>query len=253
MAAKGFGDLSPDTATTTTDPATQANPAPGPRTAGAALTRHPGRLGLVALGLIVVLVAVFASRCGSDSTDHGPSKPQWTVRAAHGPTRVVDNVPAGYSRDREGAASAAVNAVQALAQAGQGRIDMRKVVAVLVAAHPGPQVSKSIEVSRDRARDEDVLNVLPVAVSVISVSDTAAQVSVWTMGVARASIAPGDPVSVTTVWSTHTVSLIWESDDWKVEEKTGRVGPSPDEVVAPNSGSPLTKPLLGGYYSFYVD
>ncbi|MFE3105335.1 hypothetical protein [Nocardia tengchongensis] len=252
MAAKGFGDLSPDTATTTPDSGQQPG-ATGVPTARAGSAGRPRRLWLVAAGLVVAMVAVLAARCGHEGTGDSGSTPQWPVRAAHGPTRVVDNVPAGYSRDQQGAASAAVNAVQALTQAGQGRVDMRKVVAVLVAAHPGPELSKSIDISRDRARDEDVLNVLPAAVSVTSVTDAAAQVSVWTMGVSRAAIAPGDPVSVTTVWSTHTVSLVWENDDWKVSEKTGRVGPAPDEVVAPNSGSPLTKPLLGGYYSFYVD
>jgi hypothetical protein len=187
---------------------------------------------------------------GGDSEEPGSG---FTVRAAHGPTRVVDNVPAGYTHDAEGAATAAVNAVQALAEAGQGRIAMTDVERVLVAADPGPQLRESIAISRDRGNDADVLTVLPAAVAVTALTDTSAEVSVWTMGVSRASIEPGDPVSVTTLWTSNTVSLVWQDEDWKVQEKTGRVGPTPEEVVAPDAASPLSKPLVGGYYSFYVN
>ncbi|MFD4406642.1 hypothetical protein ACFWPH_28165 [Nocardia sp. NPDC058499] len=209
---------------------------------------------MIAVAVVVtvfVVMIVAVSRC--DSLAGTGEESGFTVRAAHGPTRVIDNVPAGYTRDAEGAATAAVNAVQALAEAGQGRIDMANVVRVVVAAEPGPQLRESIEISRDRGNDGDVLTVLPAAVSVLSLTDTAAEVSVWTMGVSRASIAPGDPVSVTTLWTSNTVSLVWEGEDWKVKEKTGQVGPTPDEVIAPDAPSPLTRPLVGGYYSFYVN
>ncbi|MDE1672649.1 hypothetical protein [Nocardia gipuzkoensis] len=251
MAGRGFAHLAPDTTPSAAAP--EATATPPSRTP----TRSRWPRGWIAGAAIAAVAAAAVTAAlaggGGDAATGGGDQQRFTVRAAHGPTRVIDNVPAGYSRDREGAATAAVNVVQALAQAGQGRIDMSKVVAGLVAADPGPQLRASIDISRDRATEQDVLNVLPAAVTVSELTDTSAQVSVWTMGVSRASIAPGDPVSVTTLWSTSTVSLVWQDEDWKVREKTGRVGPTPDEVVAPNSGSPLTKPLTGGYYSFYVN
>ncbi|MBF6171131.1 hypothetical protein [Nocardia blacklockiae] len=252
MTARGFAGLSPDSA----GPATPAHDTGSPARAGPRGGRSRRRMPwpwLVAGAVVAVVVLIVAAlSSGDESGTNTEGDGGFAVRAAHGPTRVVDNVPAGYSRDRAGAATAAVNVVQALAQAGQGRIGMAAVASVLVAADPGPQLRKSIEVGRDRADDSNVLNVLPAAVSVLSYSDNTAEVSVWTVGVSRSTIGPGDPVSVVTVWSTNTVSLVWRDGDWKAQEKTGRVGPTADEVVAPNSGSPLTAPLLGGYYSFYV-
>ncbi|MGW5383903.1 hypothetical protein [Nocardia sp. NPDC003963] len=251
MAAKGFADLSPDHSTR---PHRDTAAAPGhrPPDSGDKPKGWDLRLIILAGVTVGVLLSILVALSSGDDTSDGPGS-GFTVRAAHGPSHVVDNVPAGYTRDAEGAATAAVNAVQALAQAGQGRIAMTDVERVLVATDPGPQLRESIAISRDRGSEEDVLTVLPAAVSVSAVTDTAAEVSVWTMGVSRAAIEPGDPVSVTTLWTSNTVSLVWQDEDWKVQEKTGQVGPTPDEVVAPDAASPLSKPLVGGYYSFYVN
>ncbi|WP_216917662.1 hypothetical protein [Nocardia noduli] len=254
MAAKGFADITPghdtgparSTAPETTPP---SPPVPGldaPRTLP---DRVPWRW-VGAIAAAVLLVAVVMGALSGPESESGAGA---SVRAAHGPTRVVDNVPAGYTRDQAGAATAAVNIVQALAQAGHGRVQMDAVVATMIAQHPGPDLARAIEIGRDRAAEDAILNVLPAAVTVTAFTDTTAEVTVWTMGVSRASIAPGDPVSVMTLWTTNTVSLVWQDEDWKAVEKSGRIGPSPDEVVAPNSASALTKPLLEGYYTFYLN
>ncbi|MCX4097698.1 hypothetical protein [Nocardia sp. alder85J] len=251
MATRGFGAITPDAGhpqpiagTTATDPAAGARPRMP--------TRRISWAWVIAVTLAVVTVLVIAVVAGGHRDRPGGAA-GFAVRAAHGPTRVLGNVPVGYSRDRSGAATAAVNVVQALAQAGSGRIAMDKVVAALVATDPGPALRASIALGSNRAPDSDVLTVLPAAVSVTAFTDTTAEVSVWTMGVSRASISPGDPVSVTTVWSTDTVELVWQDGDWRAREKTGRVGPTPDDAVAPTAGSPLAQPLVGGYYTIYVD
>lgn len=198
-------------------------------------------------GLLVVMVVLSLHSCSGAGSGGGG------VRAGHGPTTVTGGVPTGYTRDRAGAATAAVNIVQALTQAGQGRTSVAAVRSALAASHPGPGLTKSMDIASGREHDSNVLNVLPAAVTVESLHPEGAHVAVWTLAVSRDSITPGDPVSVVTLWSSTTVSLVWEHGDWKAEDLTTRSGPTPDEVVAPNSGSPLTRPLQGGYYTFYVD
>ncbi|WP_405165607.1 hypothetical protein OG203_11205 [Nocardia sp. NBC_01499] len=191
---------------------------------------------------------------GSCDGDHGGGHgSEVSVRVAHGPTGVRDGVPVGYARDREGAATAAVNTVQALNQAGQGRITMDAVQAALLARDPGPHLRDSIQIGRDRAPGPDVVNLVPAAVSVAALAPSSARVVVWTVAVSRSAITEGAPVSVVTAWATHTVELVWERGDWKAKDTTGRVGPSPDEVVAPGTESPLSQPLQSGYYTVYVN
>ncbi|WP_280385945.1 hypothetical protein [Nocardia wallacei] len=200
-----------------------------------------------AAGLLVV-VAALSLHDGSDTSPGGGH-----VRAGHGPTTVTSGVPTGYTRDRAGAATAAVNVVQALTQAGQGRVTATAVRSALTASDPGPGLTKSLDIASGREHDSNVLNVLPAAVTVESVNADTAQVAVWTVAVSRDSITPGDPVSVMTLWSSTTVSLVWERGDWKAKDLATHTGPTPDEAIAPGSGSPLTRPLQGGYYTFYID
>ncbi|MFG1795786.1 hypothetical protein [Nocardia sp. NPDC049149] len=175
------------------------------------------------------------------------------VRVAHGPTGVRDGVPIGYTRDVEGAATAAVNTVQALTQAGQGRITMDAVQAALLARDPGPHLRSSMRIGRDRIASADVVNLVPAAVSVTAFTQSAARVVVWTVAVSRTAIAEGAPISVVTAWATHTVELVWEHGDWKAKDAAGQVGPTPEEVVAPGIDSPLGRPLQSGYYTVYVN
>ncbi|WP_216895603.1 hypothetical protein [Nocardia alni] len=162
-------------------------------------------------------------------------------------------MPVGYTHDPAGAATAAVNVLQALTQAGQGRARMDAVVAGLVARDPSPGLRASIGVGRDRAESRDVVNIVPAAVSVASYSPLSARVSVWTMAISRGAISDGAPVSVITAWATHTVDVVWEDSDWKAKDTTGQVGPTPDQVVTPDADSPLAQPIQSGYYSFYVN
>ncbi|WP_405161524.1 hypothetical protein OG203_35105 [Nocardia sp. NBC_01499] len=200
-----------------------------------------------AAGLLLVVAALSMHGCSDTSAGGGQ------VRAGHGPTTVTAGVPTGYTRDRAGAATAAVNIVQALTQAGQGRVSATAVRSALAASDPGPGLTKSMDIASGREHDSNVLNVLPAAVTVESLNPDTAQVAVWTVAVSRDSITPRDPVSVMTLWSSTTVSVVWEHGDWKAKDLATRSGPTPDEVVAPGPGSPLTLPLQGGYYTFYVD
>lgn len=175
------------------------------------------------------------------------------VRAAHGPIATADGVPVGYAHDRAGAETAAVNALQALTQAGLGRIPMAAVERAVVARDPGPGLRRSLRIGADRAPDGDVVNLVPAAVSTVELSVSSARVSIWTVAVSRSSIGGDASTSVITAWATHTLSLVWEASDWKAKELTSQTGPTPAQTVAPGSQSPLSGALESGYYSFYIN
>ena len=248
--ARGFSDITPETTTA---------PRNKEAFASAAARRDPGRLPWIWMGgaaAVAVLIAALAIAVGgsSEDPDNGGGPGVAEVRAAHGPTRMVSGVPSGYTRDKEGAASAAVNTVQALTQAGQGRVDMEDVVAARIARDPGAELRKSIDIDSGRTLDDSsVLNTLPAAVTVRSYSDEIAQVTVWWMSVSQASIGPDDPKSVMALWATSDVTVVWENEDWRVKEELNHTGPSPDEAVNPTGDSPLVTPFQAGYYSFYVN
>ncbi|MQY18954.1 hypothetical protein [Nocardia macrotermitis] len=238
-----FADVTPD------EPTSQA--APTQITAPPRNWRSRYRWLIVGVGLVAV------SLCGlvvvHVTEHHSGGEQQAVIRAAHGPVATFEGVPVGYTRDEAGAATAAVNTIQALTQAGQGRVPMSAVVAALIARDPGPHLRASIEVGAGRGQGSEVVNMIPAAVTVKSFSPLAARVSIWTMTLSRGAISTGGPVSVITAWSTHDVDLVWQDGDWKVKDTAGQVGPTPDEQVSPTPDSPLTQQIQSGYYSFYVN
>lgn len=210
---------------------------------------------LLIAALVVASVAaaglLVSGSCGSRSSS-GHDRLN-SVRVAHGPTATVDGVPVGYTHDRAGAETAAVNTVQALTQAGQGLIQMSAVEHAVLARDPGPGLRRSLGIGANRAPDRDVVNLVPAAVSTIELSASSARVSVWTVAVSRSAIGDDARTSVITAWATHTVSLVWEAGDWKAKELTSQTGPTPEQAVAPGAQSPLSGALESGYYSFYIN
>ena len=66
----------------------------------------------------------------------------------------------------------------------------------------------------------------PLTVTVTDWSTEAATVRVWSqlvIGVASES-------TVQVMWRTHTVRLVWEADDWKVDDVTQTEGPTPQTM-----------------------
>ncbi|MEV0246858.1 hypothetical protein AB0H76_09755 [Nocardia sp. NPDC050712] len=239
---KGFGDLTPDN--------TGRSPDGTPTGRGSKISRRILIAGVVMVSLAVTGLLIL-NQCDQDSpASSGTSQ---SLRVPHGPTAVRDGVPVGYSRDREGAATAAVNTVQALTQARQGRVAMGAVESALIARDPAPRLRKWIESGRDRSEDPTVLNVVPAAVTVSGYSESAARVAVWVMVVSRSQINAQTPMSVNTAWATDTVDLVWEDGDWKAKEVASKTGPDPAELTNITKDSPLGQPLEAGHYSVYIN
>lgn len=208
-------------------------------------------LGAVALAILaVVSVIVVGLSGGSDNSGGGGSD---AIRAVHGPTTVNNGVPSGYTRDTQGASTAAVNVLQAFDQASQGRIDMNDVRSTMIAADPGAELAREIELGSNRDESSDVMNTLPAAVHVSSFSADAAQISVWSMTTTQSDINNTGTVAVSTLWATTDISLVWQDGDWKAEDWSYRQGPRPEDASYPAADSALGGQLTAGYYTFYID
>ncbi|OZD13019.1 hypothetical protein CH253_18300 [Rhodococcus sp. 06-156-3C] len=205
--------------------------------------------GLVVVVLSLVLVVSLSGRSGGGDGSGGSD----AIRAVHGPTTVNNGVPSGYTRDEQGASTAAVNTIQAIAQAGQGRIGMNDVRSTMIVTDPGEKLASALDIESNRDEDEDVLSLLPGAVTVTSFTQDAVEVSVWTIGVGQSEINDTGKVAVSTTYSTTDLTLVWQDGDWKAQDWSFRQGPRPEDASYPAADSALGGQLTAGYYTFYID
>lgn len=219
--------------------------------------RRPLWIGLASLVVLVVVVAIIAVSCsgGSSSNDaKGPASSGTAIRAAHGPSSINNNIPAGYTRDKVGAASAAVNFTQAVDQARAGRIsgeDLRTQSA-------GPQATDALlnvlNISSDRDEQKgQVFNAAPVVTTVPDYTNDRAVVAVWSVGAGQTPVGNAGRISLQTTWGTTTVTMVWADDDWKAVDWKYQVGPNPDDVTFPEGDSPLAKQATAGFYTYFID
>lgn len=219
--------------------------------------RPPGKIIAVVGVALVVLLWWGACSTGDDHpSPTGTAPAEVPLRSSHGPATLQDGVPNGFTRDPEGAATAAVTTIQALTEASGGRIAMTAVEATRIGASPSETIREVIEDGKKPPRaNAGQLTVFPAAVTVVSYSDDAAQVSVWEMTVSQYQFNETAPKAVRVNWSTEVVSLRWEGDDWRLVDKKFAPGPNPDDaaVTAPAPDSPLAGRIQEGYYSMFVN
>ncbi|MDZ7914825.1 MAG: hypothetical protein U5O16_23795 [Rhodococcus sp. (in: high G+C Gram-positive bacteria)] len=236
-----------------------SEPPSSPNTAGVTGDHHtdskPGPkrwliIGAIVLAVLAVVSVIVVAFSGTDNSGAGGSD---AIRAVHGPTTVNNGVPSGYTRDTQGASTAAVNVLQAFDQASQGRIDMNDVRSTMIAADPGAELAREIELGSNRDESSDVMNTLPAAVHVSSFSTDAAQISVWSMTTTQSDINNTGTVAVSTLWATTDISLVWQDGDWKAKDWSYRQGPRPEDASYPAADSALGGQLTAGYYTFYID
>lgn len=204
-------------------------------------------LGAIAAVLIIVLIIGMISGGGTD-TDGAKAQ------TVHGPTSFADGIPSGYTHDKGGAATAAVNIVQALGKADVGKADVTKIRERMIAAQPSETLVKVLDDTKRRgasaSTNADLFNSVPATVTVRSLTDTTAEVSVWTIGAGWSAINATGQKAATAIWSTTDVQLVWEDNDWKVRDWKFRTGPEPEDLTAPTNNAPN---IETGYYSFFIN
>lgn len=211
---------------------------------------------LIAAGLLVGGCSTTPSRA---TDDEGP--PTTAVRSAEavGPALVVDGIGHGWRRDEDGARAAAGSALAATgAIATAGFISRNDLIGSIASS------GFADELASESARQLDELAIelgeagvvpsqvvwaeLPLRARVLSFSEDAAAVEVWSVLVVG---VPGHGAP-RQVWRTVTVGLIWEREDWRVDSWESEAGPTP--ALAATStvssvgaiGAALAWPAVGG-------
>jgi hypothetical protein len=153
-----------------------------------------------------------------------------------GPTRVVQGVPVGYARSREGAIAAATNYATVLSSPLILDPD-RRHKAIDVLADPGaraalqrsfdqavPLIAKGLHVPAGAtAADQVVLRAIPVGWRLEQYDGRTARVAIWATGIGGS--INGTPVQEG--WGVTTIRLRWTGGDWKELGATTTAGPVP--------------------------
>lgn len=211
--------------------------------------RSSSRSLITVVGVVVLLIAAiaFANRGGDDSAspNRDENQPNSSTTAASG-TRPVDGksagIPGGFTRDEQGAQSAAANYAIALGSADM--FDKTKRDAILQTIITPSRVS-GFETTLDQAYtpafnknvglNEDgstptgytfVSRTSPIGTKVTETSAKNTTVEVWCSGLLGLA-GEGSTNPVTNSWFTITMKLQWTSGDWKIVTHSQKDGPTP--------------------------
>ncbi|TSD93262.1 hypothetical protein FOS14_23475 [Skermania sp. ID1734] len=241
-AGTSAGDRPTRSSASSTNGATAAQ---GPRSSGRRQWLVWGLAGLVVVAMIGLAVGL-ATRSGGDDTSASSSVPH----APHGPSRIVDGVPLGYTRDASGAATAAVNFIQAYDLAWGGKLPLAAVQNHMVAAHPGAGLVSALNDAKDRKDTGEAFADLPAMTTVLSSTLDTADISIWAVTAGKSTIDKSANGATIATWGTSTLHLVWEDGDWKVADQSFHVGPQPGQ---PGAADTPGAQVQSGYYSFFVN
>lgn len=200
--------------------------------------------GVFALGRWVFPATSAPEPPGGTSTSTPPSGEMATL---HGPAKLENGVPSGYTRDQAGAATAAANAIQLQVAVAHGQADPETMQATWIASNADQPTREALSEGPNTTGD-DQTNKLPATTRVMAFNDTAATVEVWVVSVGSTTGIGGGTLTAAK-WSTVTCQLAWERGDWKVTSLKSVSGPQPGE----NSTGSNLPALTNGLYTFYID
>ncbi|MGI8711557.1 MAG: hypothetical protein ACR2LA_11255 [Acidimicrobiales bacterium] len=170
--------------------------------------------------------------------------------AGAGPSTVVDGVPMGYRPDAQGAEAAAREFVRATAS----MVTMEPEAAVAAQRVMAASAAEEDLVARRSAELQNIWGsagredlsywYTPIASRGSMSGAQEALAEVWYVGVLRSSLKPG-----LQTWRTASFRLVWEDDDWRVDQQSEVVGPVPTSPLseAPTSTSAEMNSLLEGF------
>jgi hypothetical protein len=158
------------------------------------------------------------------------------------PTRASWGVPVGYPRTVAGVRAAAVGWVAALGELmGMGPIARTDTLRELLSERAYTETLDDFAAERDRFRAEFGMDVsqavwidAPLAVEIVEAASQRAVVEVWSVLLFGTTTE-----RVEVLWRTQVVTLVWERGSWRVDDVTGRVGPTPGPAATalPSPGS----------------
>lgn len=225
---------------------------------------------MIAAALVVALVAGwvgFATLRSDDQPDERRAVPVTSVRIApsstapgsagatrtdssdrsveSGPVGDSSGIPLGYGRSEAGARAAAVGWVSSLGMLmGLGPIATAETLRSLTSGRVAAATVDSFRTERARFTEKfgaDPSRALwiesPLTVQVVEWNPDRAVVRVWSHLV----VGAGSGSAAQVLWRTHTVSVVWEHADWRVDDVTRVEGPTPQTAGdLPSPGSEFT-------------
>jgi len=171
------------------------------------------------------------------------SPPGATAAVTAGPDGDSSGVPTGYVDTAAGARAAAVGWVSSLGTLIRlGPIATADALRAVTSARVAEATIDRFRTERDQFTTQfhaDPSQAIwiesPLTVTVTDWSPEAATVRVWSQLV----VGVPSESTVQVMWRTHTVVLVWEDDDWKVDDVTQVEGPTPQATPEnlPSSGT----------------
>lgn len=225
----------------------------GARPQGRRLSWVVGAIAVVCAFLAGVAVSRGGSQEGgrSSASRASDATTATTSDVGHGPTAIVAGVPAGFARTSDGAVAAAA----AFVTTGQALLDVDPLSAETGIRQMASRAGADRQVSQALTDLAGVREALRsgtgpivfrqgvIATMLVSFTDEAATVQVWSVGVlARRGIAPPQAG-----WRTSQLDLVWERGDWHLESERVQPGPAPvlDDSTVPATADQLVGSLDG--------
>ncbi|WP_284741849.1 hypothetical protein [Amycolatopsis sp. RTGN1] len=207
----------------------------------------------IALAIAALVVGVIVGRWVLPSDPAPAAQPgtsatpsSGAVGGPHGPAKITQGVPSGYTHDQAGAATAGVNAVQLIVNVAHGQADSATAGKTWTASNADEAARAALSAGPDSPGSNQTSK-LPATTRVTAYSDSSATVEIWVVSVGSTSGIGG--ASTADDWSTHTVRLSWENGDWKVSSLRASKGPKPGDTGT----TPSTTPLTNGLYTYYIN
>lgn len=159
-----------------------------------------------------------------------PSGSTVTTPAAAGPSSREWGVPTGYVRTRAGARAAAVGWVSALGPLmDMGPIARNDTLTALLSERAAAETIEEFRGERERYIAEFAVDPSeamwlesPLTVNVDRFDVSTSTVRVWSQ-----LLVGLDGERVAVIWRTHTVTVMWERGDWRIDDVSRTPGPTP--------------------------
>lgn len=168
-----------------------------------------------------------------------PDVPTTLVLGDSGPSNVVAGVPVGYAHSTDGAASAAVNYLDALAAPQLLDPPVYDVLLRRMTTEDGfAQLKRQADAGRPQALQnlgvggspapQLIVRSAPLGYRVDAYSPAQATISIWSVGVVGSSTTRPPDAS----WSTTTITVDWQHGDWRMSGYRTAAGPVPPDSAS---------------------